>query len=243
MLDYCIIQSTVNFTFQFTTSMRIIITGATGMVGEGVLMACLQEPEITEILSVSRKPLLHSHPKLKEYLVSDFLSLDLNDPVLKGYDACFFCAGVSSLGMSEAEYTRITYDTTLHFAKSLAPNPDMSFVYVSGKGTDSSEKGNSMWARVKGKTENDLMKLPFKQVFGYRVGVLTPMPGQKHVLKYYSYLSWLIPLFKILSPSLVCSLKEVALSMIYVAMYGHPENVISVKEVTRMAKLQQASTK
>jgi hypothetical protein len=209
------------------------------MVGEGVLLACLEEPEISEILSVSRKPLQHRHPKLKEYLVSDFLTLDLNDPVLKGYDACFFCAGVSSLGMSESDYTRITHDTTLHFAKALAPNSAMSFVYVSGQGTDSSEKGRSMWARVKGKTENDLMKLPFKQAFGYRVGVLTPVPGQKHVLKYYSYLSWLIPVFKVLSPSLVCSLKEVAQSMIYAAKNGYPKNVIQVKDVKRMAKLFQ----
>lgn len=242
MLDYRIIQSTVNFTSQYTKSMRIIITGATGMVGEGVLMACLQEPEITEILSVSRKPLQHSHPKLKEFLVSEFLDLDLNEPVLKGYDACFFCAGVSSLGMSEAEYTRITHDTTLHFAKALDPNPAMSFIYVSGIGTDSTEKGSSMWARVKGKTENDLMKLPFKQAFGYRVGVLTPMPGQKHVLKYYSYLSWLIPLFNTLSPSLVCSLKEVAQSMIYLSKYGYSENVIKVNEIRRMAKLHQTNT-
>lgn len=209
------------------------------MVGEGVLLACLEEPEISEILSVSRKPLQHRHPKLKEYLVSDFLNLDLNDPVLKGYDACFFCAGVSSLGMSESDYTRITHDTTLHFAKALAPNSAMSFVYVSGQGTDSSEKGRSMWARVKGKTENDLMKLPFKQAFGYRVGILTPVSGQKHVLKYYSYLSWLIPIFKVLSPSLVCSLKEVAQSMIYAAKKGYPENVIQVKDVKRMAKLFQ----
>lgn len=217
--------------------MKIIITGATGMVGEGVLLACLEEPEITEILSVSRKPLLHRHPKLNEYLVSDFLTLDLSDPVLKGYDACFFCAGVSSLGMIESDYTRITYETTLHFAKTLTPNSAMSFVYVSGQGTDSSEKGRLMWARVKGKTENDLMKLPFKQAFGYRVGIMTPMPGQKHVLKYYSYLSWLIPIFKILSPTSVCSLKEVAQSMIYVAKNGNPENIIQVKDVKRMAKL------
>lgn len=220
--------------------MRIIITGATGMVGEGVLiMACLQEPEITEILSVSRKPLQQSHSKLKEYLVSDFLDLDLGDPHLKGYDACFYCAGVSSLGMSEVDYSRITYDTTLHFAKALGPNPGMSFMYISGKGTDSTEKGSSMWARVKGKTENDLMKLPFKQAFGYRVGVLTPMPGQKHVLKYYSYLSWLIPLFNFLSSSLVCSLKEVAQSMIYLAKHGHPEHVIHVNEIKLLAKTYQ----
>ena len=216
--------------------MKIIITGTTGMVGEGVLLACLEEPEITEILSVTRKPIQHQHPKLKEYLVPDFLALDLDDPQLMGYDACFFCAGVSSVGMNEADYTRMTYDTTLHFAKCLAPNPSMMFMYVSGVGTDSSEKGRSMWARVKGKTENDLMKLPFKQAFGYRVGILTPMPGQRHVLKFYSYLSWLIPVFKLLTPDSVCSLREVAQSMIFLSKHGYTKNIIEVKDIKKMAE-------
>jgi nucleoside-diphosphate-sugar epimerase len=130
--------------------MKIIITGTTGMVGEGVLFECLAHPQITEVLSVSRKPSGVTHPKLKEYIVPDFLALQENDEKLKGYDACFFCAGVSSVGMKESEYTRITYNTTLNFAKAVNPNPQMSFVYVSGSGTDSSEKGKLMWARVKG---------------------------------------------------------------------------------------------
>ena len=134
------------------------------MIGEGVLIECLANPQITEVLSVSRKPTGKSHPKLSEYIVSDFLALEEQDEKLKGYDACFFCTGVSSIGMKEEEYRRITYDTTLHFARALNPNPKMTFIYVSGKGTNSSEKG-SMWARIKGKTENDLAKLPFKQTF------------------------------------------------------------------------------
>src|SRR5512133_313512 len=142
--------------------MKVIITGTTGMVGEGVLLECLNQPEITEILSVSRKPTGISHTKMKEYIVADFLSLLKNDEKFKGYDACFFCAGVSSVGMKEEEYRRITYDTTMNFAKALNPGPQMSFVYVSGAGTDSTEKGRIMWARVKGKVENDLMKLPFR---------------------------------------------------------------------------------
>ncbi|MGX5683867.1 NAD-dependent epimerase/dehydratase family protein [Chryseobacterium cucumeris] len=126
---------------------KIILTGATGMVGEGVLMECLENPDVSEILSISRKPSGKTHPKLKEYLVSDFLSLDLNDEKLKGYDACFFCAGISSIGMNEEEYTQITYDTTLHFAKAvLNQNPEMVFNYVSGAGTDSTESGKMMWA-------------------------------------------------------------------------------------------------
>ena len=147
--------------------MRIIITGSTGMIGEGVLLECIENPAIEEILSVSRKPAGIKHPKLKEYIVPDFLALKESDERLKGYDACFFCAGVSSVGMKEDVYKQITYDTTIHFAECLNPNPGMTFIYVSGGGTDSSEKGRLTWARIKGKTENDLMKMPFKNVFGY----------------------------------------------------------------------------
>ena len=176
--------------------MKVIITGTTGMIGEGILLECLDLPQITEVLSVSRKPTGLVHPKLKEYIVADFLSLQQNDEKLKGYDACFYCAGVSSAGIKETEYTRISYDTTLHFAKCLNPNPKISFIYVSGGGTDSTEKGRMMWARIKGKTENDLMKLPFKQAFGYRIGFVIATEGQKRVLKYYKYISWLFPSYK-----------------------------------------------
>jgi nucleoside-diphosphate-sugar epimerase len=186
--------------------MKIIITGTTGMVGEGVLLECLKHPQVTEVLSVSRRPAGISHTKMKEYIIADFLSLQENDERLKGYDACFFCAGVSSVGMNAAEYIRITYDTTLNFAKATGPNPQMSFVYVSGGGTDSTEKARMMWARVKGKTENDLMKLPFKQAFGFRIGFLIPTSGQKRVLKSYKYLSWLIPLIKLVSPNIITTM-------------------------------------
>lgn len=216
--------------------MKVIITGTTGMVGEGVLLKCLNIPQIKEILSVSRKPCGVTHPKLKEYIVKDFLSLDLKDEQLKGYDACFFCAGVSSVGMSEEKYRQITYDTTLHFAKTLHPNPQMSFIYVSGGGTDSSEKGRMAWARIKGKTENDLMKLPFKQAFGYRIGFLIAAEGQKRVLKYYRYVNWLIPVMKVLTPNIISSMEEVALSMVYAAQNGYKRNVIYVKDIKTMSK-------
>jgi hypothetical protein len=166
--------------------------------------------------------------------VADFLSLKENDETLKGYDACFFCAGVSSVGVKEEEYRRITYDTTLKFAKALNPGPQMSFVYVSGGGTDSTEKGRMMWARVKGKTENDLMKLPFKQVFGFRIGFLIPNPQQKRVLKYYKYISWIIPLIKRVFPNIITSMKEVAEAMIYVSQNGYKNNVIYVKDIKAM---------
>jgi uncharacterized protein YbjT (DUF2867 family) len=215
--------------------MKIIITGATGMVGEGILLECLQLPQITGILSVSRKPCGITNPKLKEYIVSDFLSIDLNDEKLKGYDACFFCAGISSVGISEEKYHQITYDTTQHFAKACNPNPNMSFIYVSGGGTDSSEKGRMAWARIKGKTENDLMKLPFKQAFGYRIGFMIASPGQKRVLKYYRYFSWLVPVLKLVMPNMISTMREVALSMVYAAQNGYPKNVIEVKDIKIMA--------
>lgn len=219
--------------------MRIIITGTTGMVGEGILLECLKLPQITEILSVSRRPTGIAHPKLQEYLLEDFLSIQENDEKLKGYDACFFCAGVSSVGMNEEEYRRITYDTTLHLAISLNPNPKMSFVYVSGGGTDSTEKGRMAWARIKGKTENDLMKLPFKQTFGYRIGFLIASPGQKRVLSYYKYLSWLIPVIKLTLPNMITTMNQVALSMVYAAQHGYSKNVIEVRDIKIMAEKQR----
>ncbi len=220
--------------------MKVIITGTTGMVGEGVLLECLNQPQIAEVLSVSRKPVGITHPKLKEYLVQDFLLLKEDDEKLKGYDACFFCAGISSVGISEADYKKITYDTTLHFAKCLNPNPAQTFIYVSGGGTDSSEKGRMAWSRIKGKTENDLMKLPFKQAFGYRIGFLIASPGQRRVLKYYKYINWMVPVLKLVAPNSISSMKEVALSMIYVSQNGFPKNVIEIKDIKIMAKNQAA---
>jgi nucleoside-diphosphate-sugar epimerase len=217
--------------------MKVIITGTTGMIGEGILLECLADNRITEVLSVSRKPSGKSHPKLKEYVVYDFLALNEGDEMLQGYDACFFCAGISSVGIDEKNYERITYDTTLHFAKTLKPNPTLSFIYVSGSGTDSSEKGRLHWARVKGKTENDLMKLPFKQAFGFRIGIVKPTNGQNHVLKFYNYLSWLMPLFKILFPGFFNTMKQVANAMIHVSQNGFERNVIFVKDIHHMSTL------
>lgn len=214
--------------------MKIIITGATGMIGEGVLLECLNNPKITEILSVSRKPSGKTHPKLKEYLVTDFLSLPENDEKLSGYDACFFCAGVSSIGMSEPDFERNTYSTTIHFAKALNPSPKISFIYVSGSGTDSTESGRLHWARVKGKTENELMAMPFKQAFGFRIGMVQPTTGQSHVLPYYKYLSWLVPILKILTPNIISTMKQVANAMVYFAENGFERNVIFVKDINKL---------
>ena len=216
--------------------MKVIITGTTGMIGEGILLECLNDDRISSILSVSRKPTGKNHPKLKEYIVSDFLLLHEGDENLKGYDACFFCAGISSIGISQADYERISYDTTLQFARAVGPNPNMSFIYVSGSGTDSTEKGRLHWARVKGKTENDLMKLPFKQAFGFRIGIVIPAEGQVHVLTYYKYVSWLIPLLKIIAPNILNSMKQVANAMIHVSKNGYKSNIIYVKDIHRFSK-------
>ncbi len=225
--------------------MKVIITGSTGMVGEGVLLECLADPQVTEVLSVSRRPTGITHPKLKEYIVADFMTLREDDERLKGYDACFFCAGVSSYGMKEPEYTRITYDITMNFARAVGPNSQMSFVFVSGGGTDSSEKGRMMWARVKGKTENDLMKMDFKQAFGFRPGFMTPAVGQKHVHKYYYYISWLFPVLKIVMPNIINNMSQVTQAMIYAAQNGYEKNVVEVKDITILADraLRQANKK
>jgi uncharacterized protein YbjT (DUF2867 family) len=176
---------------------KVIITGATGMVGEGVLFECLQNTSVSEVLIINRRHYELNHPKLIELLVPDFFGMEQFVPTI-AYDACFFCAGVSSIGMKEDKYTHITYDTTLAFAKALlAYNPNMVFTYVSGSHTDSSEKGRSMWARVKGKTENDLAKLGFKGEYNFRPGIMLPFEGQKNWKSAYKVIGRII---KAISP-------------------------------------------
>lgn len=216
--------------------MKVILTGTTGMVGEGVLIECLAHPEITEILSVSRRPSNILHPKLKEYIVSDFLLLKPDDEKLQGYDACFFCAGISSVGMKEPEYTRITYDTTLNFAKALNPNATMTFIYISGAGTDSSEKGRLMWARVKGKTENDLMKLPFKRVFAFRPGLMKYTKGQKRIIRLNKIMNGLYPFFRVLFPNVAGTITELGQAMIYATQHGYEKKVLEVKDIRLLSK-------
>lgn len=216
-------------------SFKVIITGATGMVGEGVLIECLAHPRISEVLSVSRKSCGRSHPKLKEHLLPDFLSLDNEDQNLSGYDACFFCAGVSSVGMKEAEYSRITYDTTIHFAKVLLQqNPQMTFIYVSGAGTDSSEKGRSMWARVKGQTENALAKMPFKNVYNFRPGFMKLTPGQKNALRMYKYVGWMYPFLKVALPKSTSTMKQVGQAMINSLITGSDKQILEVRDINKL---------
>ena len=213
-------------------NIKAIVTGATGMVGEGVLHECLQHPQVTEVLVIGRKPCGVIHPKLKEIIHADFFDLSSTQDQLKGYNACYFCLGVSSVGMKEPEYYKMTYTLTMHVAETLSKqNPDMIFCYVSGGGTDSTEKGNSMWARVKGKTENDLMNLPFKQVYNFRPGYMHPTKGLKNVLPYYKYITWLYPFFRAVLPNFVSTLAELGLAMINVTLFGYEKQILEVKDI------------
>lgn len=216
---------------------KAIITGTTGMVGEGVLHECLQRPEVKSVLIINRKPLGVSHPKLTEIIHADFFNFSPIEDQLKGYNACFFCLGVSSIGMKEQDYYRSTYMLTTHVAETLSKlNPGMTFCYVSGAGTDSSEKGRSMWARVKGKTENDLIKLPFREVYAFRPGFILPTKGLTKANKLYKYLSWLFPIGRALYPNGFCTLKELGLAMIVIVNKDYPKKVISGKDIILLAK-------
>ena len=216
--------------------MKVIITGTTGMVGEGVLLECLDHPQVDKILSISRRPCGRSHPKLEEYIIPDFMDKQLDDETIRGYDACFYCAGVSSVGMDEDTYRRITYDTTMHFAKVLLDhNPETTFVYVTGTGTDSSEEGRLMWARVKGKTENDLSKLPFKAVYNFRPAFMKATVGQKNLPTAYKLVAWLYPFVKVVYPKGVCTLKQMGLAMINSILKGYPKTVLEVKDIKKLA--------
>jgi uncharacterized protein YbjT (DUF2867 family) len=220
--------------------LKVIITGATGMVGEGVLHECLQRPEVEQVLVITRNTCGYSHPKLTEIIHSNFLDFSTLNDKLKGYNACYFCLGVTSLGKSEAEYTKLTYMLTMNFAITLSVlNSDMIFCYISGAGTDSSEKGRTMWARVKGKTENDLMKLPFKAVYNFRpAGILPflPLKPSQTYYKSYKYFGWLFRFMKVIVPNYIVELKDLAAAMINASSIGYSKNILEVKDIKILAK-------
>src|ERR1700674_3871944 len=205
---------------------KAIITGATGMVGEGVLLECLNHPDVEQVLVINRQPGGVSHPKLRKIIHIDFFNLAPIEQQLIGFNACFFCLGVSSVGMSKGEYARMTYDLTLNMAQLLAKlTPDMTFCYVTGAGTDSSEQGRVAWARVKGATENALIRL-FKQSYMFRPGFMKATPGQKNVKSYYRFIAWLYPLGRALYPKGFCTLQEVGRAMINAAGKGYPKPIL-----------------
>ncbi|WP_221392300.1 NAD-dependent epimerase/dehydratase family protein [Dyadobacter sp. NIV53] len=219
------------------TKIRAIITGVTGMVGEGVLHECLQDPDIESVLVINRKPCGVQHPKLKEIIHKDFFDFSEIENQLTGYNACFFCLGVSSVGMKEPEYYKMTYTLTMHVAETLSRlNPNMTFGYITGAGTDSTEKGSSMWARVKGKTENDLMKLPFKRMYAFRPGYMHPTPGLKNVNAYAKYVTWLYPIARVIAPNYVSTLAQMGKAMINSVKIGYDKNVLEVKDINTLAE-------
>lgn len=220
-----------------SAKIKAIITGVTGMVGEGVLHECLLHEDVQEVLVLGRKSCGITHPKLKEIVHPDFFNIAPIADQLVGYNACFFCLGVSSVGMKEPEYFQLTHTLTLHVAETLSfQNPGMTFCYISGAGTDKTEKGRLMWARVKGKTENDLAKLPFKVVYNFRPGILQPTKGLKNTLNLYKIFGWLTPVIKVVAPKQISTLKELGLAMINAVNKGYEKQNIEVSDIKLLAK-------
>jgi len=216
---------------------KAILTGATGMVGEGVLHECLFHDQVEQVLVVGRKTCGVTHPKVKEILIKDFHDLSGIEDQLTGYNACFFCLGISSVGVPKEEYYKTTYTLTLNFATIVCrKNPGMTFCYVSGAGTDSTEKGWLSWARVKGKTENDLIKLPFKKVYNFRPAFMQPTEGLKHTLPYYKAISWLYPFFHALFPNAFFTLREMGHAMINSVVKGYGKSVLEMKDILALVK-------
>ena len=214
--------------------MKLIVTGATGMVGEGALLAALEDAEVEKVVSISRKPCGITHPKLTELLVPDFRDLSSIEDQLSGFDGCLYCAGISSAGMSEADYTVITYDTPMAFAKTLQRlNPNMVFAHISGAATDGTEKGRVMWARVKGKAENGLGTVGFKAVYNFRPGLMKPTPGQKHVKTMYRVLLVLYPVMSLFFQGI--PVRDLGRAMIRSVKSGAPKTVLEVPDIKALA--------
>ncbi len=209
------------------------------MVGQGVLRESLLDPGVTEVLSIARSSVHQQNPKLRELIVPDIANLAGNEPELSGYDACFFCTGVSSVGMSEEKYTALTYDLTLSFARTIAPlNPQMTFIYVSGASTDSTEKGRTMWARVKGRTENALLRLPFKAAYMFRPGFIQPLHGIRSKTRLYQLIYNLIaPLtlhLKDRLPKYITTTEQIGRAMLAVARNGYPKTILDPEDINRL---------
>lgn len=211
---------------------NIIITGVTGMVGEGVLLAALERPDVASILILGRRPSGVSHPTVKELVHPDLYDLSAVEDRLRGFDACFFCLGTTSVGKTEEEYRRTTYDLTMHVAATLARlNSAMTFCYVSGEGTDGTEKGRLAWARVKGKVENDLRQLPFKGAYSFRPGFIRPLPGQQNAHPFTKPLGALYPFLKRLLPGHMCTVEDLAAAMIGVTQRGYRSPVLENRDI------------
>lgn len=202
------------------------------MVGEGVMLECLSNTQVEQVLVVGRRPCGTTHPKLKEIIHKDFYDLTSIENELKGYDACFFCLGTTSLGLKEEAYYKISYTLTMNFANTLCKlNSGMTFCYVSGAGTSGNENARNMWVRVKSKTENDLQKLPFKKVFNFRPALMTPTKGMKNTQKLYYAFAWLVPVVKLFSKNLVLSLQQVGKAMINSVSKGYTKSALEASDI------------
>lgn len=210
------------------------------MVGQGVLHECLAAPDVEQVLVIGRTSTNKTHPKFQELIRSDLYNYSDIAETLAGFDACFFCLGVSSVGMSEEQYSRITYDLTLAAATALSQkNQSMTFVYVSGTGTDSSENGNSMWARIKGKTENALFRMPFKAAYAFRPGFIEAVHGETSKTKLYRWLYPLLkvslPVFKVIFPKSILTTKQIGLAMLNSVRTGYPKHVLEINDIRILA--------
>jgi len=220
---------------------KVIITGATGMVGKGVLLECLEHKAISEVLVIGRNPIGMEHPKLKEIIHTDFTDFSGIKKQLADYDACYYCLGISAAGLNEEQYTKITYNYTMALAKPLLESSrEMTFIYVSGEGTDSSEKGRMMWARVKGKTENDILNMGFKQAFAFRPGAIIPLRGIKSRTKsyqfMYDYFMWLVKGIKAIAPNSVVNTTQIGLAMINALMKAYDKSILKPKDIILLSK-------
>jgi uncharacterized protein YbjT (DUF2867 family) len=219
--------------------MRVLLFGATGMVGQGVLRECLLDPDVESVAAILRNASGQQHPKLRELLHKDFLDFSGIEDQLSGFDACFFCLGVSSAGMNEEDYQRVTYGFTMAAGRTLAKlNPNMTFIFVSGAGADSTERGRSMWARVKGKTENELLRLPFHAVYIFRPAVIVPLHGiQSRTRLYRAFYVLLGPLLPALQgrfPKYVTTTEQIGRAMLKVARQGWPKRVLESSDINQV---------
>jgi uncharacterized protein YbjT (DUF2867 family) len=221
--------------------MKVILFGATGMVGQGVLRECLLDPEVERVLVIGRSTTGRTDPKLTERVVPDLFDLTALSAELTGWDACYFCLGVSAAGMSEADYRHLTYDLTVGAATLLSKqNPGMTFIYVSGASTDATEQGGMMWARVKGATENAILRLPFRAAYMFRPGLIQPMHGERSKTRAYRiayfFLAPIVPILRWLFPRLVTTTERVGRAMLHVTKRGNAMPLVEHADINRLGQ-------